>query len=155
MSRLLLAPRSPWCARLADACSRITADAWIPQTPWLLAAFLPRLLPGGGRDESPALIASIVLAALFLAASGGGIAYSVTGGGAGALAVAEHASVTGRGRRSFRRGAMRMRILLGGESANAAIAWTVAWGAVRQVAIAALAAGSTFAVGALIGANVS
>ena len=125
------------------------------QTPWLLAAFLPRLLPGSGRDESPALIGSIVLAAAALAAAGGGIAYSVTGGGAGALAVAERASAAGHGRRSFRRGEMRMRILLGVESANAALAWTVAWGALRQVAFAALAAGSTFAVGALIGANVS
>ena len=153
--RLLWAPPFPWCARVTDVPACIAADARSTQAPWLLAAFLPRLLPGGGRDESPALIASIVLAAIALAAAGGGIAYSVTGGGAGALAVAQRASATGRGRRSFRRGAVRMRILLGGDSANAALAWTVALGALRQVAFAALAAGSTFAIGALIGANVS
>ena len=133
----------------------LTADMRSTQAPWLLAAFLPRLLPGGGRDELPALIASVVLAAVALAAAGGGIAYSVTGGGSGALAVAERASATGRSRRNFRRGAMRMRILLGGDSANAAVAWTVAWGALRQVAFAALAAGSTFGIGVLIGTNVS
>jgi len=109
------------------------------------------MLPGGGRDETPALIASLLLATLALVLAGGGIAYSVTGGGAGALAVAERADAAQRSRVRRRRGSIRLRILLGAtEKINAA-----AWGALRQVAFAALAAGSTYGIGALIGARVA
>ena len=93
------------------------------QAPWLLAAFLPRLLPGGGRDESPALIASLLLATLALALAGGGITYSVTGGGSGALAVAERADAAQNSRYRRRRGSIRLRILLGGADVDAADAW--------------------------------
>jgi hypothetical protein len=113
------------------------------------------MLPGGGRDETPALIASLLLATLALALAGGGIAYSVTGGGAGALAVAERADAAQRSRVRRRRGSIRLRILLGATEKINAAAWVVAWGALRQVAFAALAAGSTYGIGALIGARVA
>jgi hypothetical protein len=113
------------------------------------------MLPGGGRDETPALIASLLLATLALALAGGGIAYSVTGGGTGALAVAERADAAQRSRVRRRRGSIRLRILLGATEKINAAAWVVAWGALRQVAFAALAAGSTYGIGALIGARVA
>ena len=108
---------------------------------------MPHVLPG--HNETPALLASLLLATLALAAAGGGIAYSVTGSGAGAVNAA--ATVTRSGR--IRRGSIRMRAILG--DSGASTAWVVAWGAMRQVAFAALAAGSTYGIGALIGAHVS
>jgi hypothetical protein len=89
-----------------------------------------------GGSDTPPLLASLALASLALAAAGGGIAYSITAAGASG---GERAS-RGMGHRGVRVGSA---------------ARVVAWGAARQVAVAALAAASTAAVGALLGARVA
>jgi hypothetical protein len=120
----------------------------VPRVPWL-----------SGGSDTPALAASLLLAALALAAAGGGIAYSVTGAGAGAPAAlgvpsGGGGSSGGVGRASSRVAQRGLGLGHRGVRVGSA-ARGVAWGAARQVAVAALAAGSTYAIGALIGANVA